>query len=77
VGREHNETVTAGAGVPMGYIKRKWKVIVFRFKSWKFARDMRKQGVPYDVIANVFLSISGEYPYEKVREELAKYDVKI
>lgn len=61
----------------MNWIRRKLIVIRFRFWSWRFARDMRKQGVPYNVIANVFLSIAGEYPYEKVREELAQYDVKI
>ena len=55
----------------MNWIKRKLKVLSFRFWSWLFARDMRKQGVPYNIIANMFLSIAGEYPYEKVREDLA------
>ena len=61
----------------MDWINRKLMVLRFRFWSWLFVRDMRKQGVSHNVIANVFLSIAGEYPYEKVREELAQYDVKI
>jgi hypothetical protein len=61
----------------MNWMKRKYKVLKFLFFSKLFAWDLRRHGVPYAVIANVFLAIAGEYPYEKVREELAQYDVKI
>ncbi len=40
-------------------------------------RDLRKERVPNAVIANVFLAIGGEYPVEKIIEELLQYDVKI
>lgn len=61
----------------MNQIKRKYKVLRFRWWSYLLVRDLRKNGVPNAVIANVFLSIGGEYPVEKVREELSRYDVQI
>ena len=59
------------------WLKRNFKSLRFRFFSWRFGRDLKKHGVPNRVIGNVFLSIAGAYPYEKVKEELAQYDVQI
>jgi hypothetical protein len=61
----------------MNWLKRKFLVLRFQFWSKLFERDLRRNGVPTAVIAKVFLAIAGEYPVEQVREELARYDVKI
>jgi hypothetical protein len=61
----------------MDWLKRKFKVLRFRWWSYLFVRDLRKERVPNAVIANVFLAIGGEYPVEKIIEELLQYDVKI
>jgi len=54
----------------MNWIKRKFRVLIFKWKLHRFVWFLRRNGVPNSVIGNVLLSIVGEYPREKAKEEL-------
>ena len=59
----------------MNWIKRKYVLFRFKMDSKIVIRYLQRQGVPNNVIANLFLCIAGEYPYEKILEELAQYGI--
>ena len=57
----------------MNWLRKKFRILVFKWRLRSLVRRLLRQGVPHPLVKNILLALGGEYPMDKIKEELASY----